>query len=248
MSIELYLAASLACDLALLCAVARTLGCFSARRLLLAGALCAAYGALASSRPVPWSTPAAQLCVLCGVSALVYGRVDAGACRVAALLAGAVLIAGGVERAFRFIPPGPARALPCAGTTAALIAMMLTARHPLRDGWQIRVSLRVGDKTVCVPALIDTGNRLREPLSGLPVLIAEAGLLAGALPRSGWRALRFGAVCGSGQMPCFRPNAVWVERGRRKMRLPDVWVAVARQPLPGTARALAPCEFARYAR
>ncbi len=247
MSIELFVILNLASDLALLCAVAYALGCFSARRLLAAGVLCTAYGVLAAVRPAPWASVAAQLSMLCCVSALVYGRVCAEACRVAALLAGSALIAGGAERLFRFLPPGPARALPCAGTGALLIGMMLTARHPHRDGWQISLLVRVEGRTVRIPALIDTGNRLREPLSGLPVLIAEAGLLAGALPRSGWRALRFGAVCGSGQMPCFRPSAVWVERGRRKRRMPDIWVAVARQPLPGTARALAPCEFAYYA-
>ena len=248
MSIELFLVVNLASDLAVLCAVARALGCADARRLLAAGGLCAAYGALAVIRPAPWGAPAAQLGLLGVVSALVNGRFDAGACRVAALLAGGALIAGGVEHLLCILPPGPAQALPCAGSTAALLMLMLTARHPYRDGWQISVSLRVDDRTVRIPALIDTGNRLREPISGLPVLVAEAGLLAGALPRSGWRALRFGAVCGSGQLPCFRPSAVWVARGRRRKRLPDIWVAVADQPLPGTARALAPCDFAQYAR
>ncbi len=248
MSIELFLAVNFASDLALLCAVARAFGCFNVRRLLFAGTLCVAYGALAAIRPTPWASPAAQLWMLCGVSALVYGRFDAGIFRIAALLTGAVLIAGGLESVSLFLPPGPLRALPCAGTGAVLIVLMLMARHPNRDGWQISLLVRVGDKTVRFPALIDTGNRLREPLSGLPVMVAEAGLLEDALPRSGWRALRFGAVCGSGELPCFKPNAVWAQRGRHRKRLPDVWVAVARQPLPGTARALAPCEFARYAR
>ena len=95
-------------------------------------------------------------------------------------------------------------------------------------------------------ALIDTGNRLREPLSGLPVLIAEAALVRDILPETGYRMLGYGAIGGNGRMACFHPDALWICRGPRKRRGPDVWVAVSPEPLPGLCQALAPPEFASY--
>ena len=98
------------------------------------------------------------------------------------------------------------------------------------------------------PALIDTGNRLREPLSGLPVLIAEARVLRDILPPGGYRTLSFGGLGGVGRMACFRPDAVWIGRGAARRRGPDIWVAVSPAPLPGLCQALAPPEFALYRR
>ena len=245
MSIELFLLVNLFADTALICAVTRTLGCFAWRRTLTAGGLCAAYAALAAARPV-WGSPVVQLALLAAISALLAGRFCLRAARIALLLPGAALVSGGLWLLNVSFPSGPAIALPCAGSGALLIWAMLSAQHPLRDGWQVRVALRVGVRTVRFEALIDTGNRLREPISGLPVLIAEAPLLEGVLPESGWRALRFGALGSDGRLACFKPSAFWIERGRRRQRAPDVWIAVAQSPLPGLARALAPGEFAAY--
>ena len=129
-------------------------------------------------------------------------------------------------------------------TGGLLTALLLMNRHPLRDGWQVDIRLDVDGRTTRFSALIDTGNRLREPRSGQPVLIAEAGLLRSVLPETGYRVLPFGGVGGSGRMACFRPNEVWIERAGRRTRAPDVWIAIAPESLPGSARALAPCEFA----
>ena len=40
------------------------------------------------------------------------------------------------------------------------------------------ITLRCGGRSCVVPALLDSGNELIDPVSGLPVLIAEAGALA----------------------------------------------------------------------
>ena len=100
-----------------------------------------------------------------------------------------------------------------------------------------------GHKSV-LHACIDTGNRLREPVSGLPVVIAEKALLTGVLPEDGYRVLRFGAVGGEGQMACFRPAELWIEHRGRRRPAPRAWIAVSPTPLPGVFQALAPPEFA----
>lgn len=54
-------------------------------------------------------------------------------------------------------------------------------RSRLRHGLY-RMRIRLGDRTVELPALIDTGNALRDPLSGTPVVVVEAAALEEALP------------------------------------------------------------------
>ena len=98
-------------------------------------------------------------------------------------------------------------------------------------------------------ALIDTGNRLREPLSGLPVLIAEEKLLNG-LDFSGvkFRNVAFGGLGGGGTLRCFRPEAVYLIQNGHKRRVSDVCVAIYEGIVPGcgtSACAAVVCGFAR---
>ena len=244
MSIELFVGVNLAADAVLIAAACRALGCLRWRRVLFAAFLCALYAAIAAARPRPWAGLPAQLALLAGVAWLL----SAGSgprlwLRMAALLCGGALLAGGASRLTMI--RGPAACL-CAGYGAALLALMVAARHPLRGDFQVFLEVCAAGRTVRFPALIDTGNRLREPLSGLPVLIAERPLLSDALPETGWREIRFSAVGGGGSMACFRPSGLWIERGRRRRRAPEVWIALSPAPLPGSARALAPAEFAGF--
>ncbi len=165
--------------------------------------------------------------------------------KTAAFLAGGALLAGGASLLPFWALRGPF-AFPCALCGAALLTLMLTAKKPLSNDWQVRLAVNVDGRTSRFPALIDTGNRLREPLSGQPVVIAEARLLEGALPTSGWRELRFGAVGGGGRMACFKPSGLWIESRRGRTRAPEAWIALSPGPLPGSARALAPAEFAGF--
>lgn len=246
MSIEAYWIASLMADLALLGASARAMGIFQWRRVLVSGMICTGYGVLAAMRPVPWATIPVQVLLLGCVSGLI-----ARGCgpwlwfKVAALIAGGALLSGGAAQLPCFAAKGPVGAL-CALLGAALLMLMLSVRRPLGGDWQVTLCLETGVGRARFPALIDTGNRLREPLSGLPVVIAEARLLEDALPESGWRELPFGAVGGSGRMACFRPAALWIEHGRHRTRAPAVWIALSPGPLPGSASALAPSEFASF--
>ena len=246
MSIEAFLAVNLVADLALLGAVARALGCFDWRRIILADCVCGAYAVLAAARPAPWAAWPVQLALLAVVSALIAGRRGPSLVRKAALLLAVTALLAGGTRALSPALRGPLGG-GCALLGAALLSLMLTARHPLRRDWYVSLALDGGGRTARFCALIDTGNRLREPISGQPVLIAEAALLGGVLPPDGWREVRFGAVGGGGRMACFRPARLWIERHGRRTRAPDCWIAVSPAPLPGEARALAPCEFAAFA-
>lgn len=245
MSAEGFLLVNLAVDSALLTAVSRCCGTFRLRRIALASLLCAAGAFPAALRPPPWAGPAVSLAVLGVVSAMAVGRTDVRLCALTALLlAAGMLSAGG---AALLLSPHPRRAweaVPAALAGIAAFGLILNLRHPLRGGWQVDVAVRVGDRCARFRALIDTGNCLREPISGQPVLIAEASLLRGLLPVGGCRRVAYGALGGGGTLPCFRPTGVWLERGRKRRPAPQIWIAVVPGRIPGAARALAPCEFA----
>jgi len=80
----------------------------------------------------------------------------------------------------------------------------------LQAASRVRVTIWIDGKAVTCPGLVDTGNRLQDPLSGRPVLIAEAEVLAPLFP----------AQC---------PPPLESERGDTWWeRLPDAWKARVR--------------------
>ena len=243
MTIEGFLAINLAADFLLLTSVSRAFGLFSWRRVLAADAACGALAILTEVRAamgpfVALASPA--------LAALIITR--RAAPKLWALftltLLGHALLCGGVAR---LLPLSPALAAPICLVTGALLTQLISAgRPPDSRDWQVTLCLRVGGRSARFPALIDTGNRLREPLTGWPVLIAEAPLVRDILPQTGYRTLSFGALGGEGRMTCFKPDALWIVSGRKHSRGPDIWVAVSPTPLPGLCQALAPPEFASY--
>ncbi len=80
-----------------------------------------------------------------------------------------------------------------------------------------QVELRVGERAVILPAMLDSGNLLSDPVTGLPVLVIplkagvslfpEAGDLTclNALPL-GFRLLNVRTAAGSSLLPMFRPD------------------------------------------
>lgn len=124
----------------------------------------------------------------------------------------------------------------------------------IRDGlFVVPVQIDFGADRVSLRALIDTGNRLRDPASGNPVIIVEYGAIEFALPREVRGALsqsgddfaaRARAIAGSawssrfravpyssigrkrGMMVGFRPDQVRVADGRRTVITSRVVVCV----------------------
>ena len=123
------------------------------------------------------------------------------------------------------------------------LSLLLSLRRRIRTTWYIELCVAAGGNTTRFQALIDTGNRLREPISGLPVLIAEEHLLSKILPETGYRAVAFGALGGGGMLKCFHPDGIWAVTRHGLSATPDVWIAVSPGRLPGTTQALAPGEF-----
>jgi len=245
LSIEIYLAINLVVDYILLSVVCKALGLFHPGRILAADALCSAGAALLAAQPASWAALPLRLITLVPASLLIcVPAAPAMWPTVWLCLLALSLLCGGLSL---LLPPlGLCGGTICLLGGALLTRLALAGHPPLHGGWLVRLRLSVDGRTARFPALIDTGNRLREPFSGLPVLIAEAALLKDILPKRGYRIVRFGALGGEGRMACFKPTAVWIEQGLRRRPVPEIWVAVSPTPLPGACRALAPPEFALY--
>lgn len=112
----------------------------------------------------------------------------------------------------------------------------------------MRITTRMGSSEIV--AMLDTGNRLREPFSDLPVLIVSRRCLTrvidsvcmdeGAVLAPGFRVVRYRVLGGGGCMRCFRPENLSMLRGGRWADAPDMWVAIYPGSIPGGVDALAP--------
>jgi hypothetical protein len=84
-----------------------------------------------------------------------------------------------------------------------------------------QVELRVGERSIMLPAMVDSGNLMRDPITALPVLVIplraahalypEAGVIdpLHVLPQ-GFRLLHVRTAAGSGLLPMFRPDRCWL--------------------------------------
>ena len=254
-SVEAYWLVNFAMDLLATAIIARSLGRVRWKRVALAAAVGASWAALAQLDALRFlgSLPAlAALSLLMAAVAIPPDSLRSTLVSGAALLGGGVFL-GGVQLAALRLFRGAGAAAFFAG--ALLGAGALLAATALRKKrlvtWEVRVFLSAGGGEARFRALVDTGNRLREPFSGLPVLICERGVLADVLPAGydalppggappGFRQVGYGALGGGGRMNCFRPELCLVDYGNGYLKSPDLWVAVYPGKMPGGVRALAP--------
>ena len=254
-SVEAYWLVNFAMDLLATAIIARSLGRVRWKRVALAAAVGASWAALAQLGALRFlsSLPAlAALSLLMAAVAIPPDSLRTALVSGAALLGGGVFL-GGVQLAALRLFRGAGTAAFFAG--ALLGAGALLAATALRKKrlvtWEVQVFLSAGGGEARFRALVDTGNRLREPFSGLPVLICERGVLADVLPAGydalppggappGFRQVGYGALGGGGRMNCFRPELCLVDYGNGYLKSPDLWVAVYPGKMPGGVRALAP--------
>jgi len=142
--------------------------------------------------------------------------------------------------------------------TAALIgaaAAWLTLGGSRRwaESWDAGAVIEAPWGEAAIKGIIDTGNRLREPLSGLPVMVVSANALDGlpegfdplspaeALPGE-FRLTAYGGLGGNGCLGCFMPDRLRIEFGGQVFPAYGIWAAIYPGTLPGGHGALIPPE------
>jgi len=244
-SIESFLLTSFMLNTVLMVIVSKGTGNFRLSRILFSSLICTIFGMLAIQYPDPWYSPVIQLILLVPLSMLISGASDIRIWgKNALMLTAGTMLAGGSERIFSESNVFRLPALAAAFVGFLMLYILLSDRKRRKSNWNIELCLSACNETVRFTALIDTGNRLHEPISGLPVIIAEQEVLEGILPDTGYRSVAYGGLGGNGTLDCFRPDFIWIVSGDKFRRAPDAWVAVSPIPLPGLSSALAPSEFA----
>lgn len=214
----LYLAQQLLCALCLLLALGQAIG-LNGRPLsrLLAAALLSALGTLAAARAAfGWLRPL----MLAALMALVPLAVWPGTPRrlrlplcLTHLTLGLTL--SGWARLMASWGLWPALIPPVAcGLLRALAPLMRRADHARC----VTVEIRMGSHRLTLTALIDSGNLLRDPVTGLPVIVISrrAAARLTLLPPPGrlipgMRLISVRTVAGTTLMAVFRPTAVFME-------------------------------------
>lgn len=213
-SMILYLVQQSACALTLLgCAGARMLSQRRpAWRMLVVALLCGLITAASVQAPT-WLRMTTLLLMLLaappgawpGLSPRLYARLSA-------LLAALTLLFAGWMRLLATLALPPALMLP-----AALCATPLLQRLWPSGGVATCLALRVFHRgcELRTTALVDTGNLLRDPLTGLPVIVLsrEAASRVTTLPapgrlQPGMRLIPVRTVTGRALMPVFRPESI----------------------------------------
>jgi stage II sporulation protein GA (sporulation sigma-E factor processing peptidase) len=91
-------------------------------------------------------------------------------------------------------------------------------KTPGTESYEITVAL--SGKEVCLTGMLDTGNSLAEPFSGLPVIVVmKEKLKEFTLPAQSLRVIPFESVGGDGLLMGFKPDSIKLcRRGENKSR------------------------------
>lgn len=94
-----------------------------------------------------------------------------------------------------------------------------------------------GSRTASFSAVPDTGNRLVDIITGIPVIVTGKEQLSDIIkdiptekdmPKKGWRLIPFETACGSGLIPIFKPEAVYIRNNEtRRTSSPEAYIGVS---------------------
>lgn len=255
MSIEAFAVTNFVMNLLVLSVGARAAGSVRWRRVTAASFVGTVYAGAAFVYFPQLRGFAAQTCCLLLMSLILFGRrrrwLKGCLCTaVSCVFAGGVMTLLG-----RKLPAGSPLMTGAGWMIVAVCAFFgdgIRSGNGMNGQVLLKIATRMGSTEV--EALIDTGNRLREPLSGLPVVVVGRRCLRGVLDDSclersgrrlppGFRIIRYGALGGNGEMHCFRPESVCIWRGGCWTETQDLWIAIYPGEIPSGVEALAPPVF-----
>lgn len=102
------------------------------------------------------------------------------------------------------------------------------------------VTVDLEGKQISFRALADTGNQLKEPFSGAPVMVCDGSLTARMMPDRPERVrlIPCNTVAGGTVLESFRPDRVRIIHEGRETVTRDVYIARSREPIRGEYEAV----------
>lgn len=170
--------------------------------------------------------------------------------RTLALMLCATFLMGGSVYAISQALGGVALHWQLGGVAAVSLAVILGRSAHRARLQRAKVRIRLGAACAELEGLVDSGNLLRDPINGLPVLVAPYMALRILLPHTcdparletlppGFRLVRVASAGGERTLMCFRPGELCLSEGK-EWRTVHAMVAITPQPLPEGAMALIP--------
>ncbi len=213
-------------------------------RYLLSAGLGGLYAAATLLPPCVVLTALPAKVLLSAVLALVAWRPRSlrGYCKGWASLVGVTALGGGAALAAGLVLAGASPVGEAAlGQNALLLTVLGAAAMVVFSAGAIRrrggvgprcdVRLWLDGRPCRLWAFVDTGNLLREPLTGLPVVIADPRLARRLLAGHPTIALSFGTVGGQSSLPAVLADRVEVRRAGRWRNSGAMYVAQGGAPL-----------------
>ena len=245
--IESFVCVNLLMNMSLLVSGARLAGGVRWGRALIAALTGAAYAVIAGLLGEGWTAGGAQILMLAGMTAIIFPAWKAWVKGFICMAGCAAFMAGCQTMIVRWFP--------LHGGAAQAVTACAAAAVSFADGWgiraereRVRVVLRIrtkaGETDMC--ALVDTGNTLREAMTGLPVIVAEEKRMAACIsgeesaPFGEVRKIRYETLGGGGEMKIIKPESVFICEKGYWSRCLDSWIALYPGELPGSIGALAP--------
>jgi len=132
----------------------------------------------------------------------------------------------------------PVPALGLSGVCGLILAWGMEGMIP-KGGGKFRLQIRYRGKKIRLPAIRDSGNLMRDPVTGLSVIVIPSRLLPengdflrpGGL-KKGQRLLSLRTAAGNRLVVCLHPEEIIIIRGRKKWRV-DALIALSDFHAPG---------------
>lgn len=248
-----------AVNLLCLLAASKLLGRVVPRWRLCAAALVGGLGSLSIFFALPdWGWVLFKIALSLGMTVIVFGIGSAKRfCHaVFAVFAVSFLFAGVLLALYLFLAPAnmqfyngviyfdlSALAL-LAGIAVAYLLLRLADRFLLgKQENQLLYDLTLwkGGRTAVLRALSDTGNRLKEPFSGAPVILCDSSVVCRLWPPNEeplFRVIPFCTVAGEGTLRGFQPDGIRLRGPQMELETRDVYIAASPKPLTGTFQAI----------
>lgn len=246
-------------NLLCLLAAGRILGRVIPRWRLCAAALLGGLGSLIIFFPLPrwgWSVFQVFLTVLMTICAFGFGHGRRFLHAISAVLIASFLFAGLLFALYLFVAPAgmlfyqgvvyfdlSAFSL-LLGIGVAYLVIQTVDRFLLgkrEKQLTYRLTLWKEGRTLDLKAFADTGNRLKEPFSGAPVIVCDREVVERLWPpkeQQPFRIIPFDTVAGEGALKGYRPDKALLQGPEIYLETRDVYIAASPQPLSGEFQAI----------